>query len=211
VPAVSRAIEQSTTLQWFRPSALRRLGWGERRIRDALIQAPPGHWRSYPQLEDGSVDFAADSTKIDYEADAVIITKVAVCGIDVAAWDERIGELELLLPVDAAGAPIAEPVASAPLDAVEVAAQQILAKESDPDPTPQQEMMFAIFGRELTGKGLPDPQRPTDWVSFVAKHWKDENDRRPTQKDYPVPHRDTVKAAVKLWRDRNARKRNSGR
>lgn len=73
--------------------------------------------------------------------------------------------------------------------------------------TPQQEMMFAIFDRGLKD-GVPHPKRPTDWHAFVAgekdERWKAENDRRPTQKNYPLPHRNTVMTAVKLWYGRKA-------
>lgn len=95
------------TWQWFYPSILRRLGWGERRIRDKLIQAPPGHWRGYPQLDMNATDWANETTKIDTVADAV----------EVHWFDrdrdgcERMEELALLLPVDAAGMPM---VANAP-------------------------------------------------------------------------------------------------
>jgi hypothetical protein len=88
----------------------------------------------------------------------------------------------------------------------------LIESDAPPSPakklTPQQEMMFAIFNRELTGD-IPHPQRPTDWVAFVGTKWKAENDRRPTQKNYPLPHRNTVMTAVELWYDE--RNRNSKR
>ena len=66
--------------------------------------------------------------------------------------------------------------------------------------------MFAIFDRGLKDGG--GSKRPTDWHAFVAgkrtRGGKPKTTARPTQKNYPLPHRNTVMTAVKLWYGRKS-------
>jgi hypothetical protein len=112
---VSRAAAKPITLQWFSLSALRRLGWGELRIRAAFKQAFPGHWRGYPQLEVSTTDWANAATNIDCEADTADIIRAGREPGDPMLWTERIEELALLLPADADGAPLSPEDAQAAL------------------------------------------------------------------------------------------------
>jgi hypothetical protein len=105
---VTRAADKSTTLQWFRLSALRRHGWGEQRICDTLEKAAPEHWRGYPQL---AIDWVKVTTEINCEADTAAIHMVDRGILST----ERIEELALLLPADINGAPLSPEDARAAL------------------------------------------------------------------------------------------------
>jgi hypothetical protein len=112
---VTRAAAKPITLQWFALSALRRLGWGELRIRDALKRARSGHWRGYPQREVSADDWASENMQIDCEADTAVIARADTEPGGEMLWSERIEELALLLPADTDGAPLSPEDAQAAL------------------------------------------------------------------------------------------------
>jgi hypothetical protein len=198
---VTRATDDPTTLRWFRLSDLRRHGWGELRIRDALKRARPEHWRGYPQLEISEIDWANTATNINCEVDTADITRAGREPGDPMLWTERIEELALLLPADADGAPLSPEDAQAalalPVDISSAPTDLSKVPRSKRPPT-QAWQRTEIILKKLFEHGVPPEHEVSDAdiINAIEGEWK----VLPNPLHVKLPSPNTLRAVIKQQR-----------